>query len=287
MVTNAMLTAALLGSAQDGGVPQAGCHCTHCAAAIADRKFERMPVSLALQSPSGIQLFEATRSLSRQLALAGAQTPTAIWLTHAHLGHIDGLGQFGTEAMNTQGVPLHCSPAVADIIRTTPVWRTLLDQGNLLLQEFCSDEPVECGGFTVTPLEVPHRDDLSDMHALQVDAEQKLLFLPDHDSWGATLAAVDATDPRDWFQQLDIDIVLLDGTFWSSSELPRQVEVPHPPVRETLELLGTRREGDPRIVFVHLNHTNPLCNPDSSESLELARTGWELGYEGLTFQCGS
>ncbi len=284
MATNALLTAKLLGSAQDGGVPQAGCHCTHCAAAVADRRFERTPVSLALQSPSGIQLFEATRSLSRQLALAGAQTPTAIWLTHAHLGHIDGLGQFGTEVMNAQKLPLHCSPAVADILRTTPAWRALLDQGNLLLQEFSSDKPVECNGFMVTPLKVPHRDDLSDMHALLVDAERKLLFLPDHDSWDATLAAVDATDPRDWFRQLEIDIVLLDGTFWSSNELPRQVEVPHPPVRETLELLGMRQEDDPRIVFIHLNHTNPLCNPESVESTSLTRFGWETGREGMSFQ---
>ena len=284
MATNALLTAKLLGSAQDGGVPQAGCHCTHCAAAVADRRFERTPVSLALQSSSEIQLFEATRSLSHQLALTGAQTPTAIWLTHAHLGHIDGLGQFGTEVMNAQKLPLHCSPAVADILRTTPAWRALLDQGNLLLQEFSSDKPVECNGFMVTPLKVPHRDDLSDMHALLVDAERKLLFLPDHDSWGTTLAAVDATNPRDWFQQLGIDIVLLDGTFWSSNELPRQSEVPHPPVRETLELLGMRQEDDPRIVFIHLNHTNPLCNPESVESTSLTRFGWETGREGMSFQ---
>ena len=284
MAANAMLTATLLGSAQDGGVPQAGCHCVHCAAAVADRRFERMPVSLALQSPGGIQMFEATRSLSRQLALAGAQTPAAVWLTHAHLGHIDGLGQFGTEVMNVHDVSLHCSPAVADILRTTPAWRALLDQGNLLLQEFSSDEPVECGGFTVTPLEVPHRDDRSDMCALLVSAGRLLLFLPDHDSWEATLAAVGATNPRDWFRQLGVDIVLLDGTFWSSDELPRQSEVPHPPVRETLELLGMRQEDDPRVVFIHLNHTNPLCNPESVESTTLTRFGWETGREGMSFQ---
>ena len=66
-----MLTATLLGSAQDGGVPQAGCRCAHCAAALADRAFERLPGSLALRGPAGVQLFEATRELARQLALAG------------------------------------------------------------------------------------------------------------------------------------------------------------------------------------------------------------------------
>ncbi|MEO2237218.1 MAG: pyrroloquinoline quinone biosynthesis protein PqqB, partial [Candidatus Poseidoniia archaeon] len=113
MAAVTMLTATLLGSAQDGGVPQAGCRCTHCAAALADREFERLPASLALRAPSGVQLFEATRELARQLALAGGGTPAAIWLTHTHLGHIDGLGQFGAEVMDARGVPLHCSPAVA------------------------------------------------------------------------------------------------------------------------------------------------------------------------------
>ena len=278
-----MLTATLLGSAQDGGVPQAGCRCGHCAAALADRVFERLPVSLALRAPGGLQLFEATHALPRQLALAGAQTPATVWLTHAHLGHIDGLGQFGTEVMNTSEVPLHCSPAVADILRTTPAWHALLDRGNLLLQEFRSGEPGECDGFTVTPLTVPHRSEAGDTHALLVSAGRRLLFLPDHDAWGATLTAVGAASPRDWFRQLGADIVLLDGTFWSSGELPRQAEVPHPPVRETLELLGTRREDDPRVVFIHLNHTNPLCNPESVESTTLVRSGWEAGREGMSF----
>jgi pyrroloquinoline quinone biosynthesis protein B len=278
-----MLTATLLGSAQDGGVPQAGCHCAHCAAALADRAFERLPVSLALRAPSGVQLFEATRELARQLALAGGGTPAAIWLTHAHLGHIDGLGQFGAEVMDARGVPLHCSPAVAERLRATPGWRALLDGGHLRLREWRSGEPVAGDGFAVTPLPVPHRSEAGDTHALLVAGKRKLLFLPDHDSWDATLAAVGAASPRDWLRQLGADIVLLDGTFWSADELPRQDAVPHPPVAETLERLGAWRKGDPRVVFIHLNHTNPLCNPDSGASAELARSGWEVGREGQTF----
>ena len=279
-----MLTATLLGSAQDGGVPQAGCRCTHCAAALADREFERLPASLALRGPAGVQLFEATRELARQLALAGGGTPAAVWLTHAHLGHVDGLGQFGAEVMDARGVPLHCSPAVAERLRATPSWRALLDGGHLRLREWRSGEPVAGDGFAVTPLPVPHRSEAGDTHALLVAGKRKLLFLPDHDSWDATLAAVGAASPRDWLRQLGADIVLLDGTFWSADELPRQDAVPHPPVAETLERLGARREGDPRVVFIHLNHTNPLCNPDSNESAQLARAGWETGHEGLAFR---
>ena len=279
-----MLTATLLGSAQDGGVPQAGCRCTHCAAALADREFERLPASLALRGPAGVQLFEATRELARQLALAGGGTPAAVWLTHAHLGHVDGLGQFGAEVMNARAVPLHCSPAVAERLRATPGWRALLDGGHLRLREWRSGEPVAGDGFAVTPLPVPHRSEAGDTHALLVAGKRKLLFLPDHDSWDATLAAVGAASPRDWLRQLGADIVLLDGTFWSADELPRQDAVPHPPVAETLERLGARREGDPRVVFIHLNHTNPLCNPDSDESAQLARAGWETGHEGLAFR---
>jgi phosphoribosyl 1,2-cyclic phosphodiesterase len=45
-----------------------------------------------------------------------------------------------------------------------------------------------------------------------------------------------------------------------------------------------RQEDDPRVVFIHLNHTNPLCNPESVESTTLTRFGWETGREGMSFQ---
>ena len=48
-------------------------------------------------------------------------------------------------------------------------------------------------------------------------------------------------------QTLKVDIALVDRTFWSADELSgrSQSEVPHPPVAETLERLGSRQETDP------------------------------------------
>ena len=60
-------------------------------------------------------------------------------------------------------------------------------------------------------------------------------------------------------------------------------KIPHPTVRESIDLLGPRREGDPDIRFLHLNHTNPLCNPDSPELAELTAMGWGLVKEGDSF----
>jgi len=59
--------------------------------------------------------------------------------------------------------------------------------------------------------------------------------------------------------------------------------VPHPPVQESLERLGRRQEGDPDIVFVHLNHTNPLHDVDSEEHREVTALGWRVGEQGMTF----
>ena len=59
--------------------------------------------------------------------------------------------------------------------------------------------------------------------------------------------------------------------------------MPHPLVSETLDLIGRREDGDPRIIFIHLNHTNPLHYRDSEEYLQVEQMGWEVGEEGMEF----
>ena len=267
----------LLGNAQDAGRPQLGCNEKCCTDARENTKLSRMPVSLGLHG-EGVGIVEVTRCIEAQLSSINASKISEIWLTHAHLGHIEGLGQFGKESLNSNGVKLRCSDSVAKYVKSHPIWQKLFDRGNLVLDKFTSGN--------VIPIEIPHRSKDFDTHSILLKGNDKnLLFLPDHDNWNKTLDFVGYNNPREWFSSIDADIVLLDGTFWTLDELKGRVqaEVPHPPVVDTLEILGKKQTGDPRIIFIHLNHTNPLHYPDSKEYQKVQFMGWEVGEEGMVF----
>ena len=267
----------LLGNAQDAGRPQLGCNEKCCIDAKEDPKLSRMPVSLGLHGEE-MGLVEVTRCIEAQLSSIDVSEISEIWLTHAHLGHIEGLGQFGKESLNSNGVKLRCSNSVADYVKSHPIWQKLFDRGNLILDKFNSDN--------IQPIEVPHRSQDFDTHSILFKGNNNnLLFLPDHDNWNKTLDFVGYKNPREWFSSIDADIVLLDGTFWTLDELKGRVqsEVPHPPVADTLEILGKKQTGDPRIIFIHLNHTNPLHYPNSKEYQKVQSMGWEVGEEGMEF----
>ena len=84
----------LLGNAQDAGRPQVGCTQKCCEDARKDYHLLRNPVSLGLHGDS-FGIVEITKSLTNQLSMVGNPELSEVWLTHAHLGHIEGLGQLG------------------------------------------------------------------------------------------------------------------------------------------------------------------------------------------------
>ena len=268
----------LLGNAQDAGRPQFGCTDSCCEDSRKDRSLVRSPVAIGLHGDS-FGMVEATRCIGDQLAKVGNPPITDLWLTHAHLGHIEGLGQFGRESVNLKNVRLHCADSVLDYVKSHAIWEKLFDRGNFSVGKYYSEN--------VIPIKVPHRAQDFDTHALLFKGNNNnIFFLPDHDTWKETLSLVDHSNPRDWFNSMEADIVLLDGTFWSDDELKSriQTDVPHPTVSETLNLLGERQEGDPRIIFIHLNHTNPLHYPDSKEYQKVYEMGWEVGVEGMELE---
>ena len=57
----------------------------------------------------------------------------------------------------------------------------------------------------------------------------------------------------------------------------------HPSIEETLERIGVSKKDDPRIVFVHFNHTNPVLNEETEEYKKVIEMGWEIGTEGMKF----
>ena len=284
----------LLGIAQDGGYPQVGCMKQCCVRAREDPALSKMPVSLGIRGSNGTShIIETSRMMSRQFDLWNAierldWPPSSISLTHAHLGHIDGLGLFGREVMGAIGIKLHCSESLKGLLDSTPSWSIMIEQGVIEPKVWNPMEPFEptpdCG-FTITAVPVPHRSELSDNHALIIRGQKNsLLFMPDQDSWSETLDG--DLGIVDWLKEMNVDIALIDGTFWDYDEISSRdiSEIPHPTVRDTLEILGSRKQGDPDISFFHFNHTNPLLKNESPQSKELLSMGWGICKQGTMYE---
>ncbi len=285
-------TLTLLGTGQDGGVPQAGCACANCLAAFADWGCRRLPVAVGVRDAAGgMHLIEATRALPDQfrlwadsLGMEAPALPDSVLLTHAHLGHVEGLGQFGREAMGCVGLPLVASDSVFEVLAN----RGSLEPFERGGDSNSSGSPgLVCPGVRFEFISVPHRDDASDTHAILVIGEKaKVLFLPDHDDWDETLTAVGYKSLRAWFTSLDLTHAMIDATFWSADELSGRdmSEVPHPLVEDTLGRLGKRVDSDPEIHLIHLNHSNPLNDPSSPQRRAVEVAGWIVGQRGWTIE---
>ena len=284
------VTLTVLGIAQDGGIPHAGCECTHCMEAHRDPILRRHPVACGVLGIDGsMHLIEASRALPDQMRLwaesldrDGVVRPDSVSLTHVHLGHVDGLGQFGKEVMGVNEMPLYASSSVINEMEKREMMAPFAASEVNAMQGF---EPSEGCGFELVFVPVPHRDEFADTHAVLVRGSDKsALFLPDHDKWDSTLAEYGAETIREWLSGLGADIALIDGSFWDSDELPGRdmSQIPHPTVSESLARLGERCEGDPEIHFIHLNHSNPLLK-QGREYDELVEMGWGLGWQGQHF----
>ena len=207
-------------------------------------------------------------------------------MTHLHLGHIDGLGIFGREVMgyDDNSVKLIASEPVIEQLKL----RSLLDPFS---PEVVKDKGnVELGpGVVVEFHRIPHREEeVGDTHCIVVRGEERsILFLPDHDTYDETLQWQKKDTIREWLKDLSVQIVLIDGTFYTIDEIAGSrkdsSDIPHPPIDTSLKLLGKRQIDDPEIFFIHLNHTNAVIdNPQAHSSvLDL---GWKIGKQGQVFE---
>jgi pyrroloquinoline quinone biosynthesis protein B len=132
--------ALVLGTIQDGGIPQVGCYTSRCDRA---RREPRYVASLALIQPQlrRYYLVDATPDITRQLDLiedadfrrrAAERRPfDGIFLTHAHIGHYVGLAQLGREGLGMQRTPVYCTPVMAEYLSSNGPWSLLVDEGRI------------------------------------------------------------------------------------------------------------------------------------------------------------
>jgi len=286
--------AMVLGSVQDGGLPQAGCYTDRCNRA---RQDPRYVTSLVLSTPEPKRadtrryyLVDASPDLRAQMDLideepfrrrAGNRRPfDGIFLTHAHMGHYLGLALMGREALAIAPTPVYCSREMRDFLSNNGPWSLMVREGRLHFPDVPTDEwfSVE-EALEAKMVPVPHRPEYSDTVAWVFRGLQRtVLYLPDIDAWNKW-------DRRVEDVVADVDIALLDGAFFSPEEVPgRNIEdIPHPMIPDTMARLEPLLGGGRRIVFTHFNNTNPVLDEGGPEATQVLRRGFELAREGMVF----
>ncbi len=260
----------VLGIAQDGGMPHAGCTKSPCADARAGKRpAEKVSCVGLMNRELGLAyIIDATPDFPAQLhALTGGQAPDGIFLTHAHIGHYTGLMYLGKEVMAAKSVPVYGTERMTEFLKRNGPWSLLVDNRYIELRTLTPDHAVALpGGLRITPMLVPHRDEFTDTVGFLIEGPRtKALFIPDIDKWEKWSRRVrDVAD--------GVDYLLLDGTFGSMAELPNRniADVPHPLMSETRkQVKGTRA----KLWFIHVNHSNPALVD-----------GKDVAREGMTFE---
>lgn len=281
----------ILGNVQDGGAPHMGCFKSCCAPLYTQPNDALKVVSLGLLDAldEKTYLFEATPDIATQMAFLrtaapfpSGPAPDGIFITHAHIGHYTGLMFLGRETLNANQVPVYSLPGFAGFIASNGPWDQLLTLKNIRMNPLVEDAPVRLSAhLQVKAFRVPHRDEYSETAGFEITGpEKKVLFIPDIDKWErwdtSLLSAIEQTD-----------LAFIDASFYDNAEIGyRDVsEIPHPFVVESLALLEALPKAlRSRVYFIHMNHTNPMLNPDSEASRAVTAAGYGIARMGDRFK---
>ena len=273
----------ILGVAQDGGVPHLGCSKTCCSTSSVTRYVSSIMVSN--QESKTSYIFDASPDLAKQLSFMKdkiSENLKGIFLTHAHIGHYSGLMYLGRESFNSKNIPVYAMPRMKKFLETNGPWDQLVSLNNIKINSIINEREINVEKeLIVKPIEVPHRDEYSETVGYLIKGPNKsAIYIPDIDKW------------YKWDKSIvdlirSVDYAFIDATFYDEKEINyRDIsEIPHPFVIESMKLFERfSKEEKSKIYFIHLNHTNPLLDSNSSEYKDLISKGYNVAQEGLVLK---
>ena len=274
----------ILGNTQDAGLPHIGCQHKFCQDNF-DIHEEYFVTSIAVVNSDLRRyiLFEATPDITYQLNYLKNNNfqefllPESLYITHAHIGHYTGLMYFGREALGSKNLLVKVLPKMSKFLQTNGPWSQLVAINNIQIHDTSFGiSNKELTNISVTPIQVPHRDEYSETAGYIIQGKnKKALFIPDIDKWEKW--------DKDLIQLVEeFDYLLLDATFYDSKEINRDIsEIPHPLVTETIDLLsGLNIKDRNKVYFIHMNHTNMMLDPDSDLSKLVTSKGFNIARLG-------
>ncbi len=294
----------VLGSAAGGGVPQWNCGCRYCAAARRERVLARTGCSVAVSADGATwTVLNAAAELPCQLSCFPPLCPRGgtreapfaqVVLTDAELDHTLGL--------------LALRQAAALTVAATPGVRSLLESAGIvrLLGGYLAVAWREIPAGTGFPLDPSCSSGLRG-RAIPVGGGKPPAYAGADPVPADAAVGLEVSDPRGGSlvyapcvpaltdELLDAcracSLVLLDGTFFSDDELVvagrsrTARELGHLPVGGpdgSLAQLGPQVRA--KVVYTHLNNTNPLLASNSAASELVRRAGAAVAADGAEYE---
>ena len=172
-------------------------------------------------------------------------------------------------------------PKMTDFISSNGPWDQLVKLKNVELKTLVNEKEIKLTeNLRILPFLVPHRDEYSETVGFKIIGPKKsAIFIPDIDKWSK------------WEKSIvnlisQVDYAFLDGTFFDEKEINNRdiSEIPHPFIIESLKLFEELDESEKsKVYFIHLNHTNPVLNSESSEYKKVISAGFNIAKTGMEF----
>ena len=292
----------VLGAGAGGGFPQWNCCCENCCLAWAGdaRVRPRTQSSLAISADDRRWLLlNASPDLRQQIIATPALHPhgasrhtpiSGVFVTNGDVDHLTGL----LTLREQQPFTIYGARATLKQIESGPfgvlnpdlVKRVGVDLG----------ETVDPGlGFSITTFPVPGKVPLY-MEGADIEREigaetettigleiawngRRLYYIPGCAKITPKLVA----------RLEGAEALFFDGTTWTDDEMVRlglsqktawrMGHVSMSGEDGSMALLAKPRIG--KRVYIHINNTNPVLREDAKERAEVARAGWEVGFDGM------
>ncbi|MGN7867461.1 pyrroloquinoline quinone biosynthesis protein PqqB [Paracoccus sp. 22332] len=285
----------VLGAAAGGGLPQWNCGCGNCNAARAGR-IPAMTQSSVAVSADGRDwaILNASPDIRAQLAATPALHPTglrdmplrSVLVTNGDIDHVAGL----LTLRESQPFALYATPVIHAALSANPMLAALREdlvpRRTVALEQSIDLAP----GLTATLFAVPGKVPLYQEGAVVETG------LVGETTVGVELAAngrralyiPGCADLPGWLLDriAGADLLMFDGTLWEDDEMIRMglgqktgLRMGHMPVVDTIAALRGLAVG--QRVFVHMNNSNPLTDPGSTQTAEAQAAGWQIGRDGM------
>jgi pyrroloquinoline quinone biosynthesis protein B len=308
----------ILGSAAGGGFPQWNCACPNCnrlrEGTLRGKSRTQTQIAFAPDPKSNVWFLVSASPDLRQQILAtpelaphsksAPQFPVAgVFLPSADVDSVMGLLHlrefqpfFVFAAASVQRILKKENKIFSVLDRANPPvqWQTISSKGRLGCH--LSESPGEAPDFVCVtmPLGGAYPDYVSEELQRTLSPEEAALgFIFEQKNKSIFIAPSLSGRNAEWTKAAaSSDLVLIDGTFWSDSELSKTGrskktarEIGHLPLSGSGGLLEQFPAGAKgRKVLIHVNNTNPILDEDSAEHRAVLDAGFEIAYDGMEFE---